>query len=259
MLIDSHCHLNYPDLKDRQDEVIENARKRGVGIMQTICTKMSEFDEIYAIADKYENVFCSLGVHPHEADNDQPDIKMLTTLSKWPRVIGIGETGLDYYYKNSSPKNQKENFEKHLIVAAEEGLPVIVHTRDAEDDTFEILENQMRRKPFKGLMHCFTGTAEMAQKCMALGMYISISGIVTFKNATALQQVVRDVIPLNRLLVETDSPFLAPVPHRGKPCEPAFTRDTAEFIANLKGIIYEELAKATTENFFSLFNRASQG
>ncbi|HCR85849.1 MAG TPA: LuxR family transcriptional regulator [Alphaproteobacteria bacterium] len=256
MLVDSHCHLNFPDLKNRHDEVIESARKAGVGIMQTICTKMSEFDEVYAIADKYENVYASIGVHPHEADHDQPDVKLLKTLSKWPKVIGIGETGLDYYYKNAAPENQKENFEKHLIVAADEGLPVIVHTRDAEDDTYNILSEQMSRKPFTGLLHCFTGSAEMAQKCMELGMYISISGIVTFKNAIILQEIVRDVIPLNRLLVETDSPFLAPVPHRGKPCEPAFTRNTAEFIASLKGISYEELAKETTENFLTLFNKA---
>jgi TatD DNase family protein len=256
MLIDSHCHLNFPEFKGRVGEIVKNAEENGVKYMQTICTKLAEFDEVYAIADEFENVFCSVGVHPHEADIEQIDIEMLRTLAKWPKVVGIGETGLDYYYKNSTPENQKENFEKHLIVASERDLPIIIHTRDAEEDTFEILKNQMRRNPFKGLLHCFTGSEEMAKKCLDLGLYISISGIVTFKKATELQQIVKNVIPLDRLLVETDSPFLAPMPYRGKTNQPAYTKHTAEFIANLKEISFEELANKTTENFFELFNRA---
>lgn len=256
MLVDSHCHLNFPEFEGKLDEIVKNAEESGVQVMQTICTKLAEFDEVYAIADAYENIFASVGVHPHEADNEQVELEMLRTLSKWPKTIGIGETGLDYFYKKASIDNQKENFEKHLIIAAEEGLPVIIHTRDAEKDTFQMLKKQMDRAPFKGLLHCFTGSSEMAQKCLDLGLYISISGIVTFKNATDLQETVRDVIPLDRLLVETDAPFLAPVPFRGKPNQPAYTRNTAEFIANLKGIEFKELEKKTTENFYELFSKA---
>lgn len=256
MLIDSHCHLNFPEFEGKLDEIVKNAEDNGVEIMQTICTKLAEFDEVYAIADRFENIYASVGVHPHEADNEQVEMEMLRTLSKWPKTIGIGETGLDYFYKKADIKNQKENFEKHLLIAAEEDLPVIIHTRDAEEDTFDMLKKQMDRAPFKGLLHCFTGTSEMAKKCLELGLYISISGIVTFKNATDLQETVRDIVPLDRLLVETDAPFLAPIPFRGKTNQPAYTRNTAEFIADLKGVKFEELAKKTTQNFYDLFSKA---
>jgi len=280
-LVDSHCHLNYEGLNHRIPEIMENATKSGVKLLQSICTKLSEFEDIYKIALEYPGVFCSVGVHPHDADHvchpddahthepnplvsrkklDEPMapeelVKKLVEYAAREKTIGIGETGLDYYYENSAKEKQKESFALHMEAASQSGLPIIIHTRDAEDDTYNMMKDFMNKKPLKGLLHCFTGTSEMAAKCMELGFYVSISGIVTFKNAVALQETVRDVIPMDRLLVETDSPFLAPNPHRGKKCEPAFTRDTAEFIAKLKGISLEELAEATTANFLRLFDK----
>ena len=256
ILVDSHCHLNFPDFEGKIDEVVKAAVDADIKYMQTICTKISEYDEVYSIAEEFENVFCSVGIHPHEADKGDIGLVELIELSKRKKCIGIGETGLDYYYDNSPREEQKKSFKIHLEAAAETNLPIIIHTRDAEEDTFNMLKEQMDKKPFRGLLHCFTGTSEMAIKCMELGLYVSISGIVTFKNAKDLQETVKNDIPLDRLLVETDSPFLAPVPHRGKPCQPAYTRKTAEFIAELKEIKLEELAEKTTNNFFTLFDKA---
>jgi TatD DNase family protein len=294
LIVDSHCHLNYEGLSHRVDEVIENAHKAGVGIMQSICTRLSEFEDIYKIAENNPGVYASVGVHPHDADahicshehgnDNKPLIEAnmtaeqltakLLELAKRPKTIGIGETGLDYHYENSSRKAQQESFLIHMEAANKSGLPIIIHTRDAEEDTYRMMKDFMdgnnKNKDriaslqtprndeiyqLKGLLHCFTGTADMAKKALDLGFYISISGIITFKNANELRDVVKNVVPMDRLLVETDSPFLAPLPFRGKVCEPAYTRNTAEFIAELKGISLEELAAKTTENFLRLFDK----
>lgn len=258
ILVDSHCHLNFPEFKDDISGAISRAQNAGVKYMQTICTQLGEYDEIYKIAENHKNVFASCGIHPHEADKEQTTAEELIKLSNRPKTIGLGECGLDYYYKNSSPENQKKNFIAHIEASRITGLPVIIHTRDAEEDTYEILKTEMAKGKFSALLHCFTGTADLAQKAMDLGLYISISGIVTFKGAKDLQETVKNVIPLEKLLVETDSPFLAPVPHRGQSNQPAYTRNTAEFIATLKNIPLEELAQKTTNNFFKLFNKSKQ-
>ncbi|MDX1949569.1 MAG: TatD family hydrolase [Rickettsiales bacterium] len=258
MLVDSHCHLNFPELKGDISGAISRAKSAGIGYMQTICTHLAEYEEVYKIAEENQNVFASCGIHPHEADKEQITAEELIKLSNRPKTIGLGECGLDYYYKNSAPENQKKNFLAHIEASRQTGLPVIIHTRDAEEDTYQILKTEMEKGFFPALLHCFTGTADLAKKALDLGLYISISGIVTFKGAKDLQEVVKNVIPLERLLVETDSPFLAPIPHRGKSNEPAFTRNTAEFIANLKNIEFENLANKTTENFFNLFKKAKR-
>jgi TatD DNase family protein len=255
-LIDSHCHLNYEGLVERQDQVLNNARQRGVEGFLNISTRQREWGEIIAVAERNPDVWASVGVHPHEADA-HPDLgaKALAEATSHSRVIAIGECGLDYYYDKSGRAAQRERFEAHIEAAHQTGLPLIVHTRDAEEDTAEILERAVREKSVTGVLHCFTGSADLAKKALDLGFYISLSGIVTFKNAQDLQHTARK-IPLQSLLVETDSPFLAPVPHRGKKCEPAFVADTAAFVAELRGEDLEELGEATTGNFFRLFSKA---
>jgi TatD DNase family protein len=255
-LIDSHCHLNYEGLVERQDEVLENARKRGVSGFLNISTRQKEWGDVIAVAERHADVWATVGVHPHEADA-HPDLSAAALVegTNHPRVIAIGECGLDYYYDNSERAAQRERFQAHTEAARETVLPLVVHTRDAEEDTAEILEEAVKRGGVTGVLHCFTGSAELAKKALDLGFFISLSGIVTFKNAADLQDTARK-LPLDSLLVETDSPFLAPVPHRGRPCEPAFVADTASFVAELRGEDPERLADATTENFFRLFSRA---
>jgi TatD DNase family protein len=254
MLVDSHCHLNFPELKPRLDEIVANAKEHDVAYMQTICTKMQEFPEILAIAEKYENIWCSVGVHPNNVAKEAlVNCEQLIAATKNKKTIGIGETGLDYYYENSPRDLQKQSFIEHIAASRTTGLPIIVHTRAADEETINILNDQMSLGKFPGLIHCFSTGKELALRAIEMGMYISISGIVTFKNATDLQNIVKE-LPLSSLLVETDAPYLAPMPHRGKKNEPAYTKYTAEFIAELKGISYEEVAKTTTENFFRLFN-----
>jgi TatD DNase family protein len=256
-LIDSHCHLNYEGLAERQDEVLENARKRGVTGFLNISTRQREWDDIIAVAERESDVWASVGVHPHEADS-HPDLgaAALVQGANHPRVIAIGECGLDYYYDKSDRGAQRERFQAHIEAARETGLPLVVHTRDAEEDTAEILSQAVKEGGVAGVLHCFTGSAELAKKALDLGFFISLSGIVTFKNAQDLQHTARK-LPLNSLLVETDSPFLAPVPHRGQKCEPAFVADTASFVAELRGEDPEGLAEATTANFFKLFKKAA--
>jgi TatD DNase family protein len=256
-LIDSHCHLNYAGLVERQAEALENARARGVTGFLNISTRQSEWADVLAVAEKNADVWATVGVHPHEADA-HPDLgaAALVEAASHPRVIAIGECGLDYFYDNSERGAQKERFEAHIEAARQSELPLVIHTRDAEDDTAEILGQAVREGGVTGVLHCFTGTAELARKALDLGFYISLSGIVTFKNATELQDTAR-WLPSERMLVETDSPFLAPVPHRGQKCEPAFVADTAAFVADLRGEQSEDLAETTTANFFRLFSRAS--
>ena len=256
-LIDSHCHLNYAGLAERQDEVLGNARARGVAGFLNISTRQSEWGDVVGAAERNDDVWATVGVHPHEADA-HPDLgaAALIEAASHPRVIGIGECGLDYHYDNSERPAQRERFEAHIEAARQSGLPLIVHTRDAEDDTAEILGRAVKEGGVTGVLHCFTGTADLARKALDFGFYISLSGIVTFKSARDLQETAR-MLPADRILVETDSPFLAPVPHRGQTCEPAFVADTAAFVAEIRQETPEALAETTTTNFFRLFSRAT--
>ncbi len=255
-LIDSHCHLNYEGLVERQGEVLENARNRGVAGFLNISTRQSEWADIIALAEREPDVWASVGVHPHEADN-HPDLgaAALVAGANHPRVIAIGECGLDYYYDKSDRLAQRERFAAHIEAARQTGLPLVVHTREAEEDTADMLTEAVKGGGVTGVLHCFTGSAELARKGLDLGFYISLSGIVTFKNAQDLQETAK-WLPADQMLVETDSPFLAPVPHRGQKCEPAFVADTAAFVAGLRGEDPDTLADATTGNFFRLFSRA---
>lgn len=257
MLVDSHCHLEYKGLVEDQAEVLARARNAGVGQFLNISTRQSEWAQIVATAERESDVWASVGIHPHEADQ-HADLgrDALLAASENRRVIGIGETGLDYYYDHSDRATQRELFRMHITVSRETGLPLIIHTRDAEADTLEILEDELGRGAFPALIHCFTASAAFGKRVLEMGLTISLSGIVTFKNARELHEIARE-IPQDRLLVETDSPFLAPVPHRGKPCEPAFVANTAQFLADLRGEEFEALADYTTANFRKLFSKAA--
>ena len=257
MLVDSHCHLNYEGLVEHQQAVLERARAAGVGAFLNISTREREWGDVVATAEREPDVWASIGIHPHEAEQ-HADLGegALLAAADHPRVIAIGESGLDYYYDRSERSVQRDLFRTHIAVSRKTGLPLIVHTRDADDDTARILAEEMAKGAFPALIHCFTASAEFGRKVLDLGLTISISGIVTFKNARDLQQFAAEV-PEDRLLVETDSPFLAPVPHRGKTCEPAFVRSTAEFVAGLRGEAVEDLAASTTRNFYALFGKAT--
>ena len=256
MLVDSHCHLNYKGLVERQAETLANARAAGVTAMLNISTRECEWDDVIGLASKEPDVWASVGIHPHEADRHTDlDTAKLVARAAHPRVIAIGETGLDYYYDHSDREQQRASFRSHIAAARETGLPIIVHTRDAEADTAQILTEEMGKGAYSGVIHCFTASAEFAEIALNLGFYISLSGIVTFKNANELQQIAK-TIPAERLLVETDSPFLAPVPYRGKTCEPAFVASTAAFVAELRGTSMELLSAQTSDNFYKLFTKA---
>jgi TatD DNase family protein len=257
MLVDSHCHLDFPEFAPERDAVVARARAAGVGTMLTISTKLDTFEAVRAVAEAYDDVYCTVGVHPHEADKEVAAATPAEIARRCghPKVVGIGETGLDYYYAHSRRETQQESFRAHLAAARETGLPVVVHTRDAETDTTAILGQECAEGGITGLLHCFTGTRKLADFALELGFYVSFSGIVTFKNADELREVAR-AVPLDRLLVETDAPFLAPVPMRGKRNEPAFVAYTAAALAALRGMATDDLAAATTDNFFRLFRKA---
>jgi len=252
-LADSHCHLNYKGVAEVQGEVLARARSSGVVAMLNIATRESEWDAVLATAEREPDVWATVGIHPHEADeHPHVDTARLVERAQHPRIVGIGESGLDYFYDHSDRAAQQASFRVHLAACRETRLPIVVHTRDAEDDTATILRDELGKGAFPGVLHCFTGSAELARIAIDLGFYISISGIVTFKSAQTLQAVARD-LPQDRLLIETDAPFLAPVPHRGKTGEPAFVADTCRFLAQLRGEDAEALADATRANFHSLF------
>ena len=258
MLVDSHCHLNFPDFKDDLDGVIARAREAGVGVMQTICTDMAEFDEVYEITGRYNDIYCSVGVHPNESgDTEIVSANEIIKKASKPKVIGIGETGLDYHYERSNRDLQKQSFLEHIAAARQTQLPIIIHTREADEDTVTILEQEMAKGAFKGLLHCFTSSKMLADRAVALGFYISLSGIITFKNAGAIRDAIADV-PMERLLIETDAPYLAPIPHRGKRNEPSFVQYINKLLAEVKGISAERCAEITTDNFFRLFNKAQR-
>jgi TatD DNase family protein len=258
MLVDSHCHLDFPEFAPELDVVIARALKADVRVCVTIGTTLAKFPDVLAVAESFDNVYCSVGIHPHEAKVEPlSNATPLIERAENPKVIGVGETGLDYYYGHSPRDLQIANFRAHIAAARELKLPLIVHTRDAEDDTIAILGEEMGRGAFTGVIHCFTGTQRLADEALALGFCISASGIATFKKSDELRAVLKTV-PLDRLLVETDAPYLAPQPFRGKRNEPAFVKHTAQAMTELKGVSFDELADATTSNFFRLFSRAKR-
>ncbi len=256
MLVDSHCHLDFPEFEDELDDVVTRAGEAGIGHMLTICTRVTKFDAVLAIAEKYDNIFCTVGVHPHNAE-DEPEVtaEHLIRMAEHPKAVGLGETGLDFHYENSPRDVQERSFRTHIAAARETGLPLVVHTRDADDDMARVLLDEHEKGPFPGLIHCFSAGGDLAEQVLGIGFSISFSGIVTFNKADEIRHVARNV-PLNRILVETDSPYLAPVPNRGKRNEPAFTAFTAARVAEIKGLDADAFAKATTENFFNLFSKA---
>ena len=257
MLIDSHYHLNYKGLVEDQSAVLDRARAAGVTGFLNISTRQREWADIIAVAEREPDVWASVGIHPHEADAhaDLGEGALIEAASH-PRVVAVGETGLDYYYDHSDRETQKALFRVHIAVARETGLPLIVHTRDAEEDTAAILREEMGKGAFPALIHCFTASAAFAADMIDLGLMISLSGITTFKNARELQEIAAS-LPEDRILVETDSPFLAPVPHRGKTCEPAFVADTLRFVAGLRATTAEQLGEVTTQNFMRLFTKVA--
>lgn len=252
-LADSHCHLNYEGLEEQQAEVLARAREAGVCAMLNIATREREWDAVLATAVSEPDVWASVGIHPHEADeHPHVDTARLVERCRHPRVVGIGESGLDYHYDHSDRARQQASFRAHIAAARETRLPLIVHTRDAEEDTARIMEEEQGKGAYAAVIHCFTGTAPFARAMLEMGFSISISGIVTFNNAKDLQAVAAK-LPEDRLLIETDAPFLAPVPYRGRRGEPAFVADTCRFLARLRGVEADALAERTAANFHTLF------
>lgn len=258
MLVDSHCHLDFPDFADELDAVVARARNVGVGAMLTICTHVTRFDRVLAIAERFDDVFCTVGVHPHEAAHEpEVTVERLVELAQHPKVIGFGETGLDFYYEHSSGDIQTKSFRIHIAAARQTGLPLVVHTRHADQETAAVLAEEHAAGPFTGVLHCFSAGMQLAEKALGLGFYISFSGIMTFKKADHLRRVAA-AVPLNRILVETDAPYLAPVPRRGERNEPAFVVYTAEEVGRVAGVEMLAFQQATTENFFRLFTKAER-
>ena len=258
MIVDSHCHLNYGTLTEDMDGVLERAQQAGVGTMLAINARLKEFDEVRLIAEAHDHIWATVGSHPHDAEDEWGiTAEELIEKSKHPKVVGIGETGLDYFYEHAPRDKQKQNFIAHIEASRETGLPLIVHARDADEDCAKIMREEMEKGEYPAVIHCFTASEEFARQSLDIGCYISISGIVTFKSAKDLQEAVK-IIPLEKMLIETDSPFLAPVPMRGKPCEPSYVKHNAEFLANHLDVSFEKLAKVTTDNFFDLFSKTER-
>jgi TatD DNase family protein len=253
VLIDSHCHLDFDSLANDLDGVLARARSAGVTGMVTISTRVRQFARLAAIAEPHDNVWCSVGTHPEHA-GDEPDVttEELVHLAAHPKCVAIGEAGLDYHYDGPPHDQQAESFRRHIAAARETDLPLVIHARDADDDVADILEAETARGAFPFVLHCFSSGPELARRGLALGGYVSFSGILTFKNAEPIREIAA-FTPADRLLVETDAPYLAPVPHRGKPNEPAFVRYTAERLAEIRGVSFEEVARQTTTNFAELF------
>ncbi|MBT4751338.1 MAG: TatD family hydrolase [Rhodospirillaceae bacterium] len=257
MIVDSHCHLNFPEMVEDLPGILERAASVGVTHMVCICSYIDEFAAIRAMAEAHDNIFCSVGGHPHDAGREAPvTLNQLLDHAEHPKVIGIGETGLDFYYDKSPRDIQEANFRVHIEAARQTGLPIIVHTRDADEKTMEILGEEYKKGPFPGLIHCFTAGADLARMVLDIGFYISFSGIVTFNNAGDLRDIAKTV-PLDRILVETDAPFLAPVPERGKRNEPAFVVHTAAKVAELLDQTPEDMARISSDNFFTAFAKAT--
>ena len=257
MLIDSHCHLDFPELAADRTGVLARAKANGVERMVTISTRVKRFDEIRAIAEENPDVWCSVGTHPHHA-HEELDIEAadLVRLAAHPRCVAIGEAGLDYHYEGDYPA-QAVGFRRHIAAARETGLPLVIHAREADEDIAAVLEEETGQGAFPFILHCFSSGLDLARRGLALGGYISFSGILTFKNAATIQEAAR-IAPADRILVETDAPYLAPVPHRGHPNEPSYVRHTAEKLAELRGVSLEAIAETTTDNFFRLFTKAKR-
>ncbi len=254
MLVDSHCHLNFPDLAQNLDQVFACMQEKGVGYALCVSVTLQEFPQVLSVAESHSNVFASVGVHPDYQDVGEIVVPDLVSRAQHPRVVAIGETGLDYFRLQGDMEWQRERFRTHIRAAIESGKPLIIHTREAAEDTLRIMREEGAER-IGGVMHCFTESWEIAQQAMDMNFYVSFSGIVTFKNAVALKEVAR-MMPLDRILLETDSPYLAPVPMRGKTNQPGYVRYVAEEIARLRGVSYEDIELATTCNFFKLFKQA---
>jgi TatD DNase family protein len=259
MLVDHHCHLEFPQFAPGRDAVVARAAAAGVGIIVTISTRIRRLPELLALTEAYPNVYCSVGTHPHNA-HEELDIPVeeIIRLSAHPKVVAIGEAGLDYYYQKSPKEAQAEGFRRHIAAARITGLPLEIHTRDADEDTICILDDEYAKGPFPALLHCYTGGEVLARRAVELGLYVSFTGVITFKKSEALRAIAAQ-IPLDRLLVETDAPYLAPDPYRGKTNEPAYVVHTAATLATVKGVSAEEMATATTENFYRLFTKVPRG
>ncbi len=255
MLVDSHCHLDFPDFAEERDAIIDRATAAGVGLMVSISTRVATFPKLRAMVERYPQVYCSVGTHPHNAA-EEPDVTAadLVRLAADPKVVAIGEAGLDYHYDTAPREAQRASFLQHIAAARETQLPLVIHARDADDDMAAILEEETGKGAFPAVLHCFSSGPELARRGLALGVYVSFSGILTFKNSQGIRDIARDV-PIDRLLVETDAPYLAPPPHRGRRNEPAYVVETAKVLADVKGLAPDLIAKATTDNFFRLFNK----
>lgn len=254
-LVDHHCHLDFPQFAEDRDGVIARAEKAGVEVMVTISTRIRKLPELLTIAERYPNVYCSVGTHPHNAHEEMDiPVEEIVRLAQHPKIVAIGEAGLDYYYKHSTPEAQAEGFRRHIAAARETGLPLEIHAREADEDTARILEEEHAKGAFPAILHCYTGGPDLVARALQLGLHVSFTGVVTFKKSDALRDIANSV-PLERLLVETDAPFLAPVPYRGKTNEPAYVVHTAAALAEARGISVEALAEATTENFYRLFKK----
>lgn len=256
MLVDSHCHLDFPDFADELDAVVARARDVDVGAMLTICTHVTRFPQVLAVAERFDTLWCTVGIHPHEAASEpETSAEALVRLAEHPKVVGFGETGLDYHYMHSPKAAQQRSFRAHITAARQAQLPLVVHTREADADTARILEEEAGQGAFPGLLHCFSGPRHLAEKAVDLGFLISFSGVLTFKKADSLRDIAA-ALPADRILVETDAPFLAPVPRRGKRNEPAYVRHTAAELARARGTTFEDITSITTANFFRLFEKA---
>jgi len=255
MLVDSHCHLDFPDFAPDLDAIVQRAEAAGIGRIVTISTRVRRLDGLLAITNRFPNVYCSVGTHPHHADEeDGISADELIALTKHPKVVALGEAGLDYFYDKGSPEAQARGFRAHIAAARATGLPLVIHTREADDDCKRILEEEVAKGPFKAVLHCYTGGRELAMRAVELGLMVSFTGILTFKNSQNLRDIAAE-LPADRLMVETDAPYLAPGKHRGKRNEPAFVVETARVLAETRGVSLEEISRQTTENFFRLFDK----
>jgi TatD DNase family protein len=255
MLVDSHCHLDFPDFASELDAVVTRARAAGIGRMVTISTRVKKHTQVLAVAEKFPDVFCSVGTHPHNAHEELDiDCKALVALTANPKVVAIGEAGLDYHYDNSPREAQAASLRQHIAAARETGLPLVIHARDCDADMARILEDESGKGAFPAVLHCFTGGRDLAMRAIDFGLYVSFTGILTFKNSQNLRDIARELLA-DRILVETDAPYLAPLPYRGKRNEPAFVVETAKVLAETRGVTADEIARQTTENFFRLFSK----
>lgn len=255
MLVDSHCHLDFPDFADDLDAIVGRAEAVGVKRIVTISTRVKRIDALIAITERFANVYCSVGTHPHQADEeDGITTSELIALTKHPKVVALGEAGLDYFYQHSSREAQERGFRAHIAAARATGLPLVIHTREADDDCGKILDDEMAKGPFRAVLHCYTGGRELAMNAIAHGMSISFTGILTFKNSQAIRDIAAE-LPADRIMVETDAPYLAPGKFRGKRNEPSFVVETAKVLAETRGVSLDEISRQTTENFFRLFDK----